>query len=374
MIFTKNMNKSRIFSVEKLFLLLLFFYVPVVTFGQDKKGQILEEAAKDGVGFYYDNLQRIISKVQKNENYSKEKEAVENLFVDLNSKTVLPDYKIVEGEDLEKSREILDRARASMVSMSTYIFEIEKCSKNLEYKLEESYDYKPIGGDTIQISCKISIKSIECIATFIAKFQFKGNKICSITVDSIVDYKSVSLEEPNLNKSVSVEEPNLYIGAGMKFVNGMNFSIGVDGLSKQWFFNRLRFDVEYNCLFDGLPHYPTALEGTPANMTYIADKDFGFGINVGYRFIPGKYEKSPFRLYGSMGVGCVFYDRWWEYQGVAEPLYHPYSTALYFKPSLSAEYMFSDSWGLGVAADYYVCPEYSRMKGFGLRLLIKFGL
>lgn len=346
MIFTKNMTKSRSFSVEKWVMLLLFFYVPVVTFGQDKDGRIIKDAAISSVDFYYENLQNMISKVQKNEHCSNEIDAIKRLFADVNSLTVSPDYKIVEGENLEAS---------SMVSIVTYVSEIKERSKNLKYELKKPYDYKVIDDSTIQISCKIKIKGIECIA----KFRFRYEKICSITVEY---------------KSVSVEEPNLYIGAGMKFVNGMNFSIGVDGLSNQWFFNHLRFDVEYNCLFDGHPHYPTALEGTPANMTYIADKDFGFGVNVGYRFIPGKYGKNPFRLYGSMGVGCVFYDRWWEYQGVAEPLYHPYSTALYFKPSLSAEYMFSDSWGLGVAADYYVCPEYSRMKGFGLRLLIKFGL
>lgn len=348
MIFTKNMNKSRIFSVKKLFLLLLFFYVPVVTFGQGRL--IDEDAAKGTVTFYYNNLQNIISKVQKNERYSDEMDAVKGLFADAMSQRVSQDYKVVENENLDES---------STVSIITYLKNLSEIatdrSKNLKYEFKKLYGYKKINDSIIQVSCLIRIKSIKCIA----KFQFLDGKIYSITVD----YNSVSVEQPNLN-----------IGAGMKFVNGMNFSIGVDGLSKQWFFNRLRFDVEYNCLFDGLPHYPTALEGTPANMTYIADKDFGFGINVGYRFIPGKYEKSPFRLYGSMGVGCVFYDRWWEYQGVAEPLYHPYSTALYFKPSLSAEYMFSDSWGLGVAADYYVCPEYSRMKGFGLRLLIKFGL
>lgn len=215
----------------------------------------------------------------------------------------------------------------------------------------------------------------EAFLTFVYDVEGKP-KIELVTMTGFKDVENIKKKRvPYLSCS------HINFSAGWKLTNGLNLSVGIDGISKNWFINHLRFGVEYNILFnqEGAAHYPTSSDGTSATMTYRTREydDYGLGINIGYRIIPGKYDNvsmlgGPGRLFLSMGGGIVRYGRWWEYQGTSEPIEHPRNTAFYIKPAVTLEYLLSDFWGIGVEASYYYSPQYSQINGVGLNVIINY--
>ena len=223
--------------------------------------------------------------------------------------------------------------------------------------------------------------------TCMARFAFKGEgKYIKISSVGFERFKEINYSGETISPPPLISYPHINFSAGWKITNGVNFGIGIDGISKNWFINHLRFGVEYNMLFNQErdAHYPTSTDGASATMTYRIreNDDYGLGINIGYRIIPGKYDNvsilgGPGRLFLSMGGGIVRYGRGWEYQGTAEPIKHPRNTAFYIKPALTLEYSLSDYWGIGMEASYYLglpirSPQYSQINGVGLNAIINY--
>lgn len=224
-------------------------------------------------------------------------------------------------------------------------------------------------------------KGYTCIAHFAFKGKGKDMKISSVGFENFkeINYSGGTTPQPPQKPFISCSHVNF--SAGWKIANGFNLGFGIDGISKNWFINHLRFGVEYNILFNQErdAHYPTSTDGTPATMTYRTreNDDYGLGINIGYRIIPGKYDNisifgDPGRLFLSMGGGIVRYGHWWEYQGTADPIEHPQNTTFFIKPSVTLEYLLSDFWGIGIEASYYYSPQYSQINGVGLNAIINY--
>ena len=273
--------------------------------------------------------------------------------------TITQDYLFTESNDYSLTNKI---------SPNSYLINLQKLiqkeNKYYIYYLKNTGTFKKLGGDTTQISCSVLINKVKCVA----KFKFKNESILSITVVAANENPIISCSHVNFS-------------AGWKIANGFNLGFGIDGISKNWFINHLRFGVEYNILFNQErdAHYPTSTDGTPATMTYRTreNDDYGLGINIGYRIIPGKYDNisifgDPGRLFLPMGGGIARYGRWWEYQGTSEPIEHPRNTAFYIKPSVTLEYLLSDFWGIGVEASYYYSPQYSQINGVGINAIINY--
>lgn len=233
--------------------------------------------------------------------------------------------------------------------------------------------------DTAMVKVQWTVRSHKNSYTCDAKLRFvydaQGEpKIDLITMTGFYTARNIEVKEiPQLFHS------NLNVAFGYKLNNCLNFSVGLDGLSDHWFLDHLRFDVEFNYLYNQEhPHYSTATDGTPSQLTYISENgDFGIGMNIGYRIIPDKYGDlnwGPTWLSVSIGFGGVFYDKWWEYQGTSEGVSHGRSVALYIKPSLCLERFLSDFFAIGIEAGYYICPNYESMQGLGIKVVTKIAL
>ncbi len=275
-------------------------------------------------------------------------------------------------------RQVVGGDRTEEVHINSYLIELDRIAST------KVINFKPSNFDGF-IDEKNGVRFFLCSLqvfsdvqssyyyTCKARVGFKGKKICSI---KYYDFRLPQPPPPPI-----VLPSHMFFTAGWKITNGVSIGVGIDGISKNWFINHLRFGVEYNMLFNQErdSHYPTSSDGTSSTMTYRTreNDDYGLGINIGYRIIPGKYDNvsilgGPVMLFFSMGGGIIRYGRWWEYQGTAEPIKHPRNTAFYIKPSLTLEYLLSDFWGIGIEASYYYSPQYSQINGVGFNAIINY--
>lgn len=272
-----------------------------------------------------------------------------------------------------------ERYTSQRQPLSFYLQKFEEIAKNKEVnfvvKGKPSFD-----NNNQEILATIEVTSTDNSYRCKAKIGFNENlKIRYIKYSNYENIPNLEIQEQPKPPIISCSHINL--SAGWKIANGFNLGFGIDGISKNWFINHLRFGVEYNILINQErdAHYPTSSDGTSATMTFRTreNDDFGLGINIGYRIIPGKYDNvsilgGPGRLFLSMGGGIIRYGRWWEYQGTADPIEHPRNTAFYIKPSVTLEYLLSDFWGIGLEASYYYSPQYSQINGVGLNAIINY--
>ena len=233
--------------------------------------------------------------------------------------------------------------------------------------------------DTAMVKVQWTVRSHRNSYTSDANLRFVYDAQGEPKIDLITMTGFYNARNIEVKKIPQLFSPNLNVAFGYKLNNCLNFSVGLDGLSNHWFLDHLRFDVEFNYLYNQEhPHYSTATDGTPSQLTYISENgDFGIGMNIGYRIIPDKYGDlnwGPTWLSASIGFGGVFYDKWWEYNGTSEGESHGRSAALYIKPSLCLEYLITDHFGMGIEAGYYFCPKYDPMQGLGLKVVTKFAL
>lgn len=269
------------------------------------------------------------------------------------------------------------------ISISEYLDFLSKFTAKDVVKFEIKYKSYSCNQkeDTAIVQAQWTVRSHKNSYTCDAKLRFVYDtngkpKIDLVTMKGFKD--TVNIEVIKILKPL-LYQPSLNVAFGYKLINCLNFSIGIDGLSDHWFLDHLRFDVEVNYLYNQEhPHYSTASDGTPSQLTYISENgDFGIGMNIGYRIIPDKYGDlnwGPTWLSVSIGFGGVFYDKWWEYNGTSEGESHGRSAALYIKPSLCLEYLITDHFGMGIEAGYYFCPKYDPMQGLGLKVVTKFAL
>lgn len=272
-----------------------------------------------------------------------------------------------------------ERFTSQRQTLSFYLQKVEEIAKNKEVNFVVKG--KPFFDNNNQeIVATIEVTSTGNSYRCKAKIGFNENlKIRYIKYSNYENIPNIEIQEQPEPPIISCS--HIYLSAGWKITNGVNWGVGIDGISKNWFINHLRFGVECNMLFnqEGEAHYPTSSDGTSSTMTYRTreNDDYGLGINIGYRIIPGKYDNvsilgGPGRLFFSMGGGIIRYGRWWEYQGTAEPIKHPRNTAFYIKPSLTLEYLLSDRWGIGIEASYYYSPQYSQINGVSLNLIFNY--
>ena len=256
---------------------------------------------------------------------------------------------------------------SKFTAKDTVVFEIKYRSYSCNRK-EDTAMVK------VQWTVRSHNNSYTCDADLRFVYDAQGDP--KIDLVTMTGFKSVN----NVEKII---QPQLFptilnVAAGYKFNKCLNFSIGFDGLSDHWFWDHLKFDVEFNYLFNQEhPHYPTSTDGSPSQLIYTSENaDWGIGMNIGYRIIPGKYgnwDWGPVWISASVGFGGVFYDKWWEYNGTTEGESHGRLAAPYIKPSLCLEY-FNEYFGMGLEAGYYFCPQYEPMQGIGIKLVTKFAL
>lgn len=210
-------------------------------------------------------------------------------------------------------------------------------------------------------------KSYKCIATFAFKGKEDNMKISSIGFDN---FKEITFFDDNPKRQIPTSPIpfGCNLSAGWKIANGFNIGFGIDGLSKKWFGNRMRYGLEFNRLWgDYDAHYPSP-EDVPATMTYkTQNKDWAIGPKIGYAFI-GKYSNydidDDFRFSLYLGVGVVRYNFWFERTGNTSSEPHS-STAPYFKPSGRFE------WGrLGFEVGWYLSAKDSPINGPTIQFII----
>lgn len=350
------------YRILKLPLLLIFIF-PQYIWGQE--GSIGPAVAEDHIKNLYRDLSSYAADAYEHKGddkkYTKTKDKVLNYFYDTNAINL--DVKAIDNGDSTEE-----------VNIKSYLNELNKIASKQIIRFLPGFNGFIEEKDGVNFySCSLLVYPSEEKKYYYkckARIGFKGKEICSINYSEF----DIRPEEKPL-----LFHPNLNIAFGYKFNNCLNFSIGLDGLSDRWFLDHLRFDVEFNYMYNQEhPHYSTATDGTPSQLTYISENgDFGIGMNIGYRIIPDKYGDlnwGPTWLSVSIGFGGVFYDKWWEYNGTSEGEAHGRSAALYIKPSLCLEYLITDHFGMGIEAGYYFCPKYDPMQGLGLKVVTKFAL
>lgn len=253
----------------------------------------------------------------------------------------------------------------------------KKDSLSFKWQIEKHYDTASIviiDGISYSKRNQSEKKGYTCRAIFCFKGSGENTKISEI---KFTNFKRIQWTEDGQHPELFVT--NLNLAFGYKFNKCLNFSIGFNGLSDNWFIDHLKFDLEFNYLYKQEHlHYPASSDANPSQLAYNSENgDFGIGINIGYRIIPDKYGElnwGPALFSAAIGAGGIFYDKWWEYGGTAEGESHGRSAALYIKPSFCYEYLFTDFFGMGLEAGYYICPKYEPMQGLGIKVVTKFAL
>lgn len=359
------MRGKYIFNRTLLVFVILMSLPTLVRSQEDKSASssISEADAANQIKTYYNCLNQYLDGIRNKQGQGTARDNINYLFGNKNPQTITEDYRYIEQDDIvELTTKIhLSSYLENFANQNVNVYKLVK--GGLSYKLKKTNGYKTVNDSTVQIYAEIEINRTPCIATF----RLIGKRIYSITVKR--------------KKLAEINPLEINFSAGWKITNGVNLGVGIDGISKNWFINHLRFGVEYNMLFNQErdAHYPTSSDGTSSTMTYRTreNDDYGLGINIGYRIIPDKYDNvsilgGPGRLFFSMGGGIIRYGRWWEYQGTADPIEHPRNTAFYIKPSVTLEYLLSDFWGIGLEANYYYSPQYSQINGVGLNAIINY--
>ena len=372
------MNRTRI--KRYIMISILFSLVPLHGLAQ---GQIGEAKAIEIVRNFYNALNSYAHyayEFQGEEHrYQLTREQIISYF-DSRKIVVIDINHLRNGRDLEDG------------TIEQYLRILNEIAKDREVKFELINMPHMSNRETGGVQVTINVLSTENSYQNTFGFTFKGDKIVNICVmDKFKKIKNINSRKPIEKEKSDKEkrkkqkekkpcyplEPNLSYGAGIKLGTsidgfGESVSLGIRGLTKNWFVSRMNFGIESMFLFveksEYPSHYPSSSNGQPSTLTYAVKKngDFPLGINLGYTFLPGKHNQGEHHLTASMGVGGMFYDFWYEKTGPSKKDYvSHHSSALYLKPSLRWDYDI-----IGIELGYYICPQYSPIQGMNIHVIV----